>query len=495
MRSMGRRVPMGTTATIVMAAVVTIVGTASSGGPRPAEISGVEGLNMLDVRTANVSPSDSTGAAGPTRYIELVNGKVGVYDRDWSLRTKSSLQSLVGLPAALLLDPDILWAPAQQRFFFSMIATNGDISESQLAFGFSKGPEPDVDGWCTYTDSFGIYGSEFPDFPRLGDTKEFVLIGVNRFTSHRANYLGSDLLWYTKPPPGPITTCPDPASFATGAFQLLTYPSGRKLFTPVPVKQVDVSGTGYVLGTIRTQLPRTSFTLTKVTAGPTGQPELAPPQLVNVSRPFSVPPTAPQAGTSYVLETLDGRFTQAVGAIDPARLDPESGEPKMAIWTQHSVAASAGGLGSEIRWYEIDPSTPGLFQNGVVQSDDLFVFNGAIAPDRAVDGFSAAFGDSMVLGFNTSSATTDVAIQMVSKVGDSPQSGFVLIRQSPGPNVDGTCHPTPPCRWGDFAGASPDPGAAPSGSQGAVWLSNAYNRSSVGDKRIDWLTWNWTAEP
>ena len=482
---------------VVALAVVAVAapawGPAKAGGgaaARPAHLPTVvvsgEGLNMLGVHTENVSPSDSTGAVGTDRYVELVNQKYGLYDRSGSLIESSSAQDFTGLAGSDLLDGEVLWAPGQGRFFYSMIDATADWTFNQVAFGFSRSADPDVDGWCHYTSTFGAPENTFPDFPRLGDTGDFVLIGVNRFTGGRGRYLGSDLDWYAKPAPGVLATCP--TDLASGRFADLQDPLGKRLFSPVPPKQVDPSATGYVLGVQRSPLARTGFTLVTVTTGSGQQPSLSPPETIPVPLPFQEPPPAPQSGTQYALETLDGRFTQAYAAIDPSRLDPRTGQTMTAIWTQHTID------GSEIRWYEIDPSSGSLFQSGIVQSASLYVFNGAIAPDRAVNGTSAMFGDSMVVGFDTSSASADVALQMVSKVGQDPPSPFVRIRQSPGPNIDETCLRGASCRWGDFAGASPDP-APLSGLTGTVWVTDTYNRASQGDLRIDWRTLNWAALP
>src|SRR6185295_8280224 len=60
---------------------------APSGGPAPnavvVESRNQPGLAATDNSAANQgSPPDSTGAIGPTHYVEFVNSKVGVYSRD-----------------------------------------------------------------------------------------------------------------------------------------------------------------------------------------------------------------------------------------------------------------------------------------------------------------------------------------------------------------------------------------------------------------------------
>lgn len=466
--------------------------------PRRTAAVGFPGQDMLNPPGRNIAPSDSTGAIGTDRYVELVNQRFGVYDRTGGLASSGALTELAGLPDANLLDPQVIWDPDQNRFFYSMIDTNRDFTSNQLAFGFSKTNLPDIDGWCTYTSAFGAYGADFPDYPRLGDSRDFVLIGIDRFGIGRRHRLGADLAWYQKPPAGPITTCPAASSFATGLFSDLRDVDGHRVGTPVPANQIDSRGTGVVVCTAnRTQVSADFITVFSVSREPTsGQAVLGAPRSTAVPLSYAPPPAAPQAGTAYKIETLDGRLTQAVSAVDPS-LGAGALASKVAVWTQHTVEASTGGLGSEIRWYEIDAGSATLLQSGIVQSPDLYVYNGAVSPDRQVQGSSSRFGRSMALGFNTSSPTTDIAIQMVSKVGTGPQSPFVMVEQSPGPDVDHTCsdHGEGVCRWGDFAGASPDPVGTPGARVGSVWFTDTYNRASPDDDGIDWLTWNWSAVP
>ena len=96
----------------------------------------------------------------------------------------------------------------------------------------------------------------------------------------------------------------------------------------------------------------------------------------------------------------------------------------------------------------------------------------------------------MVLGFNTSSTSDFPAIQMLSKRGASGQSPWVLVKQSPGSNVDDSCGPI--CRWGDYSGAAADPLIA---AGGRVWLSGEWNVQGASTADKDWRTWNWEAIP
>jgi hypothetical protein len=150
-----------------------------------------------------------------------------------------------------------------------------------------------------------------------------------------------------------------------------------------------------------------------------------------------------------------------------------------------------GGAGSQVNWYEIRPGgSPKLYQKGAVSDPGLYVFNGGVSNDRTVEkSGAAAHGDAMIMGFNTSSTTAYPAIQMVSKVGDNPQSGFVLVEQATTFHNDFSCAMTGTCRWGDYSGATPDPGAGVKGLHGEVWLSVQLTAGSA------WNTWNFEAKP
>ena len=118
----------------------------------------------------------------------------------------------------------------------------------------------------------------------------------------------------------------------------------------------------------------------------------------------------------------------------------------------------------------------------------LFVFNGSVAPDRVVTPSGSAHGDSMVVGFTTSSSASLPADRMVSKIGSGAQSNFVLVHQASTVDNDFTC--SPKCRWGDYAGATSDPAAAGlTAVHGQVWMTN--ETVTQGNN----TTWNWEARP
>jgi hypothetical protein len=435
------------------------------------------------LRDPNVAPPDTTGAVGTTRFIETVNEKFAIYSKTSSTRLSSgTLTTLWGSGSAQTTDPQVIWDPGTNRFYYAgliLVSSN----DNRLTFGFSKNASPNsAADFCKYSIS---YGTELPDYPKLGDTLNFSLIGVNVFSSSSGSFVGSDVLAVTHPPAG--TACPDPTTFGLTVEQGLKNSDGSAAFTPVPANQTDSAGTGWVVsnGTSDGASTGNRLMLFKVTKALDGSAIIQSPG-TSLSVPvFATPANAPQSGTVSVLDTLDMRLTQAVSALDPAR--GTSG--KVGLWTQHTVA---GGAGSQVRWYEINPAAHVLFQSGKATSASVYNFNGGISPNRIVKGATKAFGSDMAMTFNASSSSVHPSIRIVSKIGAGAQSAPVLVKGSPASLNDFSCTPSP-CRWGDYAGATPDP-APPEGSS-RVWMVNEWVASAGSTFGSGWGTWNFAVNP
>jgi hypothetical protein len=420
-------------------------------------------------RETDLAPPDTTGAVGPNNYVEFINLRMGLYNRTGGSIASATAESLFGGAHFDWSDPQVLWDPHTQRFYMNI----WDTRNATMHWAFSKNDNPNTltsSSWCVYTSSFGYAASDAPDYPKLGQTKNFLLIGVNFFQNFQT-FRGGDLLTIQKPKgSGPVTTCPS-NSFKTHRFIGLKNKNGSLTNAPEPAQQADPSGAGWVVVT-----PSGSgnvITVFKVKRNKsTGDPVLSGPFSVTVPS-YSGPADAQQCSTSNRLDTLDGRLEHAVSAIDP-------NTGRTEVWTAHAVA---GGGGSEERWYEIDPISLTLAQSGKASDNSLYVWNGGIAPDRTVNPSGKAHGGAMVMSFSTSSSTKCPAIQMVSKIGANAQSGFVVVKQSTVPDNDFTCSP---CRWGDYSGASPDPGAPLNGTNGQVWIANQWLN---GSGNPNWDTW------
>ncbi len=422
----------------------------------------VGGFNMPGQLPGNSAPPDATGAIGPSSFVQLVNSKAGIFNRTTgALIASGTLDQLAGISLSVdSFDPQIIWDQTTNRFYYTMDSIFS-ANDNRLSFGFSKTSDPSnvTTDWCHYTLGFG---ARFPDYPKLGDSAFFTIIGVNSFNP---GFAGSDLIAISKPAAG--TTCPAGGTFKLGIKFNLVDSGGNQIFTPVPANQIDTSATGYVVAE-NGALPSTSLWFFNVTRNTTsGFPIFGPARGVTVGS-YAIPAAASQPVFTQVLDTSDARNTQAVQAADP-RLG------KFAFWTQHTIAS---GTVSAVRWYEIDPvpATPVVLRNGNISAPNTFLFNAAISPDRCVDGAINAFGDSFVIEFNASGKVSNInpRIAARSSIGGGPLS-FARVKDAVGPYRDFTCpNSGDTCRWGDYSAATPDPRPIIAG-HGVVWGTNQFS--------------------
>jgi hypothetical protein len=432
-------------------------------------------------------------AASPDEEFQFTN--LGYEIVDHKGRTHSgSVSELFGAGNVFFSDPQVMWDPSSNRFYFSIFENRGSTTPDEgIAWGFSKNARPtgpsDV---CTYFSNFNYGATSYPDRESLGDTSDFLLIGSDRFSTEgdEAN-LGSDLAWISKPAPTE-KGCPSLSSFESG-IQHLYDPHDTSPYAPTPAKQVDPNPTGWVAAVpVLDNGVGTSLSLWRVTRNPaTGGASISASESLPVPS-YEYPPYATQAGRMKNGERalpLQTRvyLTQVIMAYDP-----RVGHP--ALWTAHTVL---GGAGDATQWFEINPWNDNLDQSGIIKSRSLNVFNATISPDRVVKGRQSSFGDSAIMTVNTSSRRAYTAIQMLSLVGGQSASPMVIVTQSTGPYSDFTCFEPGAtyCRWGDYSGSVPDPAAPVSGQvHGRVWLTNQWNLPDIDDETPTWQTTIWQAQ-
>jgi hypothetical protein len=429
------------------------------------------GLGATDNSAANQgTPPDTTGSIGPAHYVEFVNSKVGVYSRtDLSLAASRDLDAFVGRSGQNVFDPQIQWDQQAGRWLY---VADDVLSSSQnfLAFGWSKTADPSdlVNGWCRFTISTG---NSLDDYPKLGHDNLHILVGSNFVRGN--SFLTSHIYSIPKPANGDASCPATPTASVFGSsLSPLTTADGDIAFTPVPADTADASVAGYV---VAADSPYFVASPSQVMAwhvgGSASSPTLLADGNMNVAA-FGFPANVPQPGTSFQLDSQDARLTQAVAHADPAAGGAE------AVWTQHTVDGPGGR--SIVRWYELLPASLTVRQLGTIQDPANFVFNGAISP--AMNGTTAA------IDYNTGSSSQLVDIRAQSRNAStalSQMSGEVQLGTSSANNIDFSCGPSTACRWGDYAGATPDPD--PANPQG-IWGSSQLNGPHTSDPA--WLTRN-----
>ena len=404
------------------------------------------------------APPDSTGAIGPSNYVEMVNSALKVWTRNLAPVSQTSLAEFIGdVPGTPYCDPQIQWDPSAGRWLYVFLYCNQADTVQFFVFGWSRTADPSnlATGWC----AFGVRTEpSFFDFPKLGHNTKYMIIGGNMYDTSVPStpFVQARIVWIPKPANG-VTSCPTPPTFHYTVGPLLNG-DGTTAFTPVPVNTTTTALNGYVVsahdpsGGLQTKLA--------VWHIDSGGALHSHADLTVAS--FNPPAPAPETGSTNTIDTLDGRLTQAVG-------DPTAG-----IWTQHTIDGSGGR--SMLRWYEIKVSSGGiasLANEGNITSPTDFVFNGAISPR------SDAGGAAVI--YNRSSATIDpviaAQIRLTATASGTMEPGELVLGTSAAADTDFTCNnPTLgiPCRWGDYAGASPDPVV-----KSVVWGTSEVN-TAVG---------------
>jgi hypothetical protein len=275
-----------------------------------------------------IAPSDSVGAIGgetPTsstpRYIELVNQRYEIRNTTladgWYLAASGGLSDLARDDSPYLIEPQIIWDPGSDRFYYLVL----DAATGDFDFGYSKVPAPNSSSdFCHYTVNFG-YDTEFPDSPKLGDSRNFLLIGTNVF-SDGGDFIRSDADWISKPPDG--TTCVTTDRLLAGQQTDLRNGDDSPAFAPVPATQLDPRNAGWIVAA--NDASGDALSVFAVTRNPDDTATIEATGTAIAVSAFTVPPNAPQAGSAALIDTLDGRLTQAQAAFDPTR-------GKLAIWT------------------------------------------------------------------------------------------------------------------------------------------------------------------
>jgi len=421
----------------------------------------------LTAATTQLStPPDSTGAMGINHYLEMANSSIAAYDRNNNLNRVGIAEfwAFAGFTGATpFCDPQIQWDPSSGRWIFLFLYCGAGTQGFVLGWSKTANPIPlDNTNWCPFVVTTG---SLLFDFPKLGHNSNFMILGGNFFanpTSNNPSFTSSQVAWVPTPALGdPTPTCPLPTFTGTNFSPMKNGDGVTNTFTPVPVNTDNTAANGYILSAYDA-------------SGSNGQPG-GPRSKVSVwhldaagvlhtdsdvtVNSYTPPTSAPQPGTSFVLDTLPGMFTQAVG-------DPATG-----IWAQHTVAGQGGR--SQVDWYEFTASgvNLALTQQGTISSPTDWVFNAAISP--RFDALGAA------IVYNRSSPNLNPVIASQIRYSTTAPgtwaAGELILATSPAADTDRSCNVPAgaPCRWGDYAGATPDPFV-----QNLVWGTSEFNTAS-----------------
>ena len=122
--------------------------------------SGRDPILVFDAHSANVTPSDPTGAVGPNHFIGAWNMGFRIFDKSGNPLTETAQLSTL-FPGNNAGDPIVFYDAEADRF----IITEFDHSPNGFNMAVCAGPDPVNDGWHIYTTGFET--GSFPDYTKF----------------------------------------------------------------------------------------------------------------------------------------------------------------------------------------------------------------------------------------------------------------------------------------------------------------------------------------
>src|SRR4029077_1586497 len=179
-----------------------------------------------------------------------------------------------------------------------------------------------------------LTGSLLQDYPKLGHDANWITVGSNIYDDSQNGFpFVSANIWAIPKPAAGVTSCPAvSATFFGSAAHPLTNTDGTLAFTPVPANTNDSGVNDYIVAAHDVSVTPSSKVMVWHVQGKS-TPTLVADGDLSVGATYAIPPAVPQPGTSYLIDSLDGRLTQAV-----AHFDPKAGAE--GLWTQQTVAGS-----------------------------------------------------------------------------------------------------------------------------------------------------------
>ena len=388
---------------------------------------------------SGVIPSDDTGAAGSTQFLEIVNSQIAVYSKTGGLllgpENTNTLWSGFGGSCQTYNDGDgtVQWDTLSQRWVVEQL----EVSAQPFFICVAVSTSADATGtWNRYSFQY----TNFPDYPKLGVWPDAYYLTVNQFNAAGTTGLGEE------------TCALNRASMLTGAAAstqcFFLNSSGENTVLPATLNGTTPPAAGapeWLVGISPTTANALAYWQLHVDWTTPANSVLSAQTNLGVTA-FSeacggAGTCVPQSGTTQKLDSLADRLMYDL----PYR---NFGDHESIMVTHSIVAGSSVGM----RWYELRPSGSalGVFQSGTYAPDSTYRWMGSIGMDKSGD---------VALGYSTSSSTLHPGIAYTGRLasdaaGTMPQGETTLFT---GGGSQIPSFGNPGSRWGDYSGMSVDP--------------------------------------
>lgn len=394
-------------------------------------------FTAITVSEAGFIPADNMGAAGPTQYIAMANGRIKSFNKSTGLSdgvlnttTDNFFNSVRN--GSGTSDPRIRYDRLSQKWFVVIINVS---SPNRILIAVSNTSTITVSTtWLFY---FISAPARFYDYPTIGIDNNAVYIGTNDFNTALTAFLGCS--GYVINKAGLIG-----GSTTAFLFSLVASSGSDGPYTPQGVDNFDVSAAeGYFIGV--SNLFFGSLIMRRVST-PGGTPTISSNIIITVNS-TTFPISVPQTGSAAVLDALDDRLFAAC---------VRNGK----LWTAHNIQVNSSGVASNSggrngsRWYELTSltGTPAIVQSGTIFDPSAANPLSYWIPSVMVSGQNhAAFiysssGSSARINVSTSGRLSGGTLGTTLSVINATSSS-TTYNQAGGP----------PERWGDYSYVSLDP--------------------------------------
>jgi len=409
--------------------------------------------NFDGIGATGYYPPDTDGDVGLSHYLQVVNCKYAIYDKNgnkiFGPVNNSSVFS--GMPNnSNDGDAIVLYDEVADRWLFSQFSLpnypNGPFFE-MVAISQTNDP---TGSWYRYQYQFSV----MPDYPKLSVWVDGYYMTIRRFSTS-----GS---WI-----GPAAVAMDRTKMLVGdptaTMQMFELPSSSEgtqaadcdsdfppMGTPCPVAYLTTTTVKLYDFHVDFATPANSTFVNNQTIP------------ISMFSPISGNQTVTQKGTTQKLDPMSGK---RIMFRMPFRT--YSSHWSMLLNTTVNVSGTAG-----IRWMELRNNTTGtwsLYQEGTfAPGDGHHRWMGSIAMDSA---------GNIALGYSISSSTLYPSIRYTGRMNGDPLGTMTIAEKG---IVNGGGSQTGTYRWGDYSAMNADPA-----ENGKFWYTQEYYATTSGS---NWKT-------
>ena len=416
-------------------------------------------------------PPSPNSAAGPEDLLQIVNSAIAQYTRDGKLVRYTDLTSWFsveypqicpsGVFQCILGDTSIRYDAIHGRFLMTLQARDYRASLSYVLISVSNGTTYDS-GWKNWVTNGTLDGllatNNWADFPQVGYDQSAVYITTNQFS------LTTNLFQYAKVRIFKKSELYNPATTTLTYTDLISFQNedgttASTLQAPILRGRYGVNTTQPLLLNASDVLKADYLTLWRINNPLTAAPTVTRTTLKGVW-PYDYPASAPQLGTTVLLETGPSSLAQLIqrdGILFTARNAGYSNEPVTVTYDRIDSAVNKVTL--QARWINGNYFYPAYDIPATLGADNSL-------PNNLVVGTTT----------NDKGALAYAGITNM-KAGEGP---FDLVSRNGA------------ARWGDYFGGVVDP------IDGGLWMTGQYAKPYVNAvaKYGTWIAYYpWTTTP